>query len=324
MGIFPGEMNCLQYHNATHVSSSQYNDGKLKEPEGETEETKTLQQHWSRYTLPTSMILKLPRRAGAPEKVSSIMCGGNHFLALTTHGSVYSWGVGECGQLGRRWLARHKAEAAIPQRVILGARTRKAVTIGTGEFTSFAVDEAGDVWGWGMNSQGHTGTGYPLSDDCIVELPAKVIGLSSNELGNSDRVTQIAGGQHHTLFLTSSGKVYACGRCNGGQLGLRDDHPALQEEPDFVFEPVLVELPEGDPAVCISAGPHYNMVITKGGALFSWGEGSQAEMGVGDEEIKMVRTPQMIVRREGGSYAAIKVSCGGQHVLGLLQRRTKE
>lgn len=269
-------------------------------------------------------VLKLPRKAGDSEKVSSIASGGNHLLVLTTHGSVYSWGVGEDGQLGRKVLARHKTEATVPQRVVLGVRTRKAVVIGVGQFTSFAVDEAGNVWGWGMNSMGHTGTGYDSLDDLIVELPAKVIGLSSNELGGSERVVQIAGGDHHTLFLTSSGKLYACGRCDDGQLGLRADHPALQDNAMFVSEPVLVDFTEDDPIVEISAGPRYSMAITKGGALYSWGQGASAELGVGDEDIEVVRTPQMIVRREGGSWTAMKVSCGGQHVLGLFQNKTKE
>ena len=33
-------------------------------------------------------------------------------------------------------------------------------------------------------------------------------------------VTQVAAGHHHTLFLTESGNVWACGRNSRGQLGL--------------------------------------------------------------------------------------------------------
>lgn len=41
-------------------------------------------------------------------------------------------------------------------------------------------------------------------------------------------MTQISGGEHHTLFLLSDGSVWGCGRCDGFELGLADDHPALK------------------------------------------------------------------------------------------------
>ncbi len=33
-------------------------------------------------------------------------------------------------------------------------------------------------------------------------------------------VTKVAAGHHHTLFLTESGDIWACGRNGRGQLGL--------------------------------------------------------------------------------------------------------
>lgn len=208
----------------------------------------------------------------------------------------------------------------VPEKVTLGTRSRKAVIVGAGEFHSFAVDDAGDVWGWGLNSMGQTGTGY-VDDDPFVKLPTKVIGLGKEDLGGDVRVVEIAGGAHHTLFLTSDGRVYACGRSNAGQLGLPDDDEALEdrEHPDFIDEPVLVKFPDDDDKVAhISVGMHNNMAIMESGALYCWGQGTQSELGVPDVEVK---TPRMIVRKEGGAWAAIKVACGGQHTLGLFRKK---
>lgn len=265
-------------------------------------------------------ILELKEKPGDTEKVTSIVAGGNHLLVLTTHGNIYTWGAGEQSQLGRKVLERRKIHGTVPEKVTLGNRSRKAVAIGAGSFHSFAVDDNGDVWAWGLNSMGQTGTGWESSDDSVVQLPQKVKRLGKEELGG-DVVLQVDGGNHHTLFLTKGGKVYACGRSNAGQLGLADDDEAFKNriDPDFVPEPVLVTFPDpDDPIVHISSGPHNNMAVTKGGALYCWGQGVQGELGVADEE---VRTPKVIVRKEGGSWAAVSVSCGGQHTLGLFRKK---
>ncbi|KAI0042291.1 RCC1/BLIP-II [Auriscalpium vulgare] len=247
----------------------------------------------------------------------ALAAGNNHLVVLTTQGTLYSWGAGEQGQLGRKIIERRKIHGTVPERVVLGSRTRRAVAVGAGNMHSFAVDEAGDVWGWGLNSAGQTGTGTnPADTDGIVQTPRRVQGLSAQELGDGARVVQIAGGDLHTLFLTSDGRVYACGRGDACQLGVPD-------APDSVDAPVLVPFPDAhtdDPVVAVSAGTRFNAAVTRAGALYAWGEGAQGELGVKGEE--RVEEPTVVVRREGGSWAAVGVSCGGQHSLGLFRKRT--
>lgn len=291
------------------VSSSQANEGSL----GFSEQERL-------QFLPIPISMDLIHKPGDTEKVSAITAGANHILVLTTHGNIFTWGAGQQAQLGRKVLERHKMKATQPQKITLEVRSRKAVAIGAGIYHSFAVDDAGDVWGWGLNTMGQTGTGQDSTSDTEVQLPRKVLNLSKAELGG-DTVIEISGGEHHTLFLTSGGKVYACGRSTSGQLGLADDDVAFKDraDPDFLAEPALVTFPDDDdPVVHISAGVHNNMAVTKDGALYCWGQGTQGELGVPEVEVK---TPRMIVRREGGSWAAIAVSCGGQHTLGLFKNK---
>jgi regulator of chromosome condensation len=57
-------------------------------------------------------------------------------------------------------------------------------------------------------------------------------------------VVEISGGEHHTLFLLDNGEVWACGRCDGAQLGLGETHPAmveLKERADEAREKVTAE-----------------------------------------------------------------------------------
>lgn len=273
----------------------------------------------SKYQFLPASILKL---ADKKERVASIAAGNNHLVVLTTSGNIYTWGAGEQGQLGRKILERRKIHGTTPEKVTLKPRSLKAVVVGAGNYASFAVDEKGDVWGWGLNSMGQIGLGYVDEEDPIVQQPEKVSNLSKEELGGAT-VKRIVGGEHHTLFLTTDGRVFACGRANGGQLGLPDSHPALKEEghEGAVLEPTLVPFPdEDDPVVHISAGTHNNLAVTADGALYAWGEGNQGELGVGEDT--EAKTPTRIVRREGGSWKAITAECGGQHSLGMFRKKT--
>jgi regulator of chromosome condensation len=262
----------------------------------------------------------LHHRTGDTEKVVSIAAGSNHMLALTTHGKVFAWGASEQGQLGRKVLERRKVNGTIPERVTFGTRTRKAVVVGAGAYHSFAVDDRGDVWGWGLNNMGQTGTGTTPRLHNMVQTPRKVVGLSRDEL-KDDVVVEIAGGMHHTLFRTEAGKVYGVGLCNAGQLGLAEDDQSYADRFDrnFVTVPALITFPDDqDPIVQISCGAHNSAAVTAGGALYSWGQGLQSELGIEHEE---VRTPQVVVRKEGGSWHTESVSCGGQHTLALLRKK---
>ena len=249
-------------------------------------------------------------------------------MVLTTHAHIYTCSAGEHVQLSRRIIERHKIHCTTPENMTLKSRSLKAVAIGANNYASFAVDQNGDVWAWGLNNMGQTGTGFDDPEDNTVPQPKKVAGLSRGEL-NGATVTSISGGEHHTLFLTSAGEVYACGRATAGQLGLPPTHSARQSNPDekhldgIVPKPTLVPFPDpasDDPVVYISVGIHNNLAVTRAGALYSWGQGTQGELGAGSDE--EIHVPTVVVRKEGGSWKAIAASCGGQHSMGLFRKKT--
>ncbi|GAA5980709.1 hypothetical protein JCM11641_000182 [Rhodosporidiobolus odoratus] len=156
--------------------------------------------------------------------VVQIATGDDHFLALTSTGFVFACGNGEQNQLGRKIIQRHKTHGLTPERLAL----KKIVLVGSGSYHSFAVNEAGEVYAWGLNSFHQTGV---AEDDGgwadVISTPTIVASLSPKK-HNGARVVQIVAGAHHSLFLFSNGHVYACGRCDGHETGLPDSHPEVK------------------------------------------------------------------------------------------------
>ena len=106
---------------------------------------------------------------------------------------------------------------------------RNIVLIGTGSYHSFAVNAKGIVFAWGLNSLKQTGVSEERGgDDVIIWQPTEVDALHPTRLGGR-KVIQISGGEHHTLFLLDDGSVWGCGRCDGHEVGLADDHPAMKD-----------------------------------------------------------------------------------------------
>lgn len=77
---------------------------------------------------------------------AQIVCGGKyHNVALTSEGSLYSWGVGKNGELG---LGNRISEITYPTRIKYDA---KLVIISSGHFHSCGLDNNGILHGWGQN-----------------------------------------------------------------------------------------------------------------------------------------------------------------------------
>lgn len=159
-----------------------------------------------------------------PYSFSQITCGDDHILALATTGQVFSWGNGQQLQLGRRIIERRKINGLNPEKVGL----KDVVLIGSGAYHSFAVDKKGDVYGWGLNSLRQVGI---QTDEDTIPTPRLIPSLSPSKLSATGdvRVVAITAGQHHSLFLLSDGRVFGCGRCDGCELGLAEDHPSKVE-----------------------------------------------------------------------------------------------
>ncbi|XP_069976524.1 E3 ubiquitin-protein ligase MYCBP2-like, partial [Penaeus vannamei] len=102
-----------------------------------------------------------------------------------------------------------KIAALPPSRVHLSGSSSPVVQVACGLHHTVVLCANGETYTWGSNSYGQLGVGDLISrgSPIMVRLPPNV------------RVTQIAAGSNHTIFLTSNGQIYTCGDFQKGQLG---------------------------------------------------------------------------------------------------------
>uniref|UniRef100_A0A0E0MG75 RCC1-like domain-containing protein n=1 Tax=Oryza punctata TaxID=4537 RepID=A0A0E0MG75_ORYPU len=103
---------------------------------------------------------------------------------------------------------------------------------------------------------------------------------------DDDPPASLACGGAHTLFLTESGRVFAAGLNDFGQLGIGSSatHSLMPVEVSGFDEKV----------VQISAGNHHSSAVTADGKLFVWGRNSSGQLGLGKRVGKVVSTPRKV------------------------------
>ncbi|KAL5810450.1 hypothetical protein ACOSQ4_027018 [Xanthoceras sorbifolium] len=122
----------------------------------------------------------------------------------------------------------------------------------------------------------------------------------------------IACGGAHTLFLTETGRVYATGLNDFGQLG-------ISENTSYTLEPHEVS-GLGKEISQISAGYHHSSAITVDGELYIWGKNSHGQLGLGKKAAKVIPVPTKVECLSGifiklaalGSEHSVAVTDGGR------------
>jgi len=153
---------------------------------------------------------QLPKKVEAfsGQRVVAVSAGGNHSLALTADGAVWSWGRGDNGRLGhgdtQEQLQPKKVEALVGQRVVI---------VSTGWQHSLALTADGALVSWGDGYAGKLGH----ADQQDQLLPKKV------EAFAGQRVVAVSAGTHHSLAFAANGAVFTWGKGMPGCLGHGED-----------------------------------------------------------------------------------------------------
>ncbi|XP_015510519.2 E3 ubiquitin-protein ligase HERC2 [Neodiprion lecontei] len=140
------------------------------------------------------------------QRVVQVACGSRdaQTMALTEDGSVYSWGDGDFGKLGRGGSDGCYTPLVIDRLNGLGV-----IQVECGAQFSLALTKYGEVWTWGKGDYFRLGHG----NDHHIRKPTIVEGLRGK------KVVHVAVGALHCLAVTDTGQVYAWGDNDHGQQG---------------------------------------------------------------------------------------------------------
>jgi alpha-tubulin suppressor-like RCC1 family protein len=110
------------------------------------------------------------------DTITKVACGGEHTIALSSKGLIFSWGSGRYGQNGSGSFAQVNKPRVVSS--LFGVNLKD---IACGEFVSTAISEAGDLYSWGMGRNLQLGKGG--SDNMTNEAHPSISQQLSNRLG---------------------------------------------------------------------------------------------------------------------------------------------
>ncbi|KAF4030637.1 Rab-GTPase-TBC domain [Phytophthora infestans] len=133
----------------------------------------------------------------AGSSVVDVACGYTHTVVLTASGELYSWGLGEYGQLGTGDVYQ-----PLPARVQLPADALCApdqlARVYCGAFHSIATTEQRVMFAWGLNSYGACGLGHTANKD----KPERI------DCFSSQTELVVACGHKYTIALEVNASLY--------------------------------------------------------------------------------------------------------------------
>ncbi|XP_022208270.2 regulator of chromosome condensation-like [Drosophila obscura] len=240
----------------------------------------------------------------------SIASGSDHLVILTTSGKVFTLGCAEYGQLGRiseRSLSgdgrRGKQDLLRPAQIFIkNAKPFEAIWA-TNHGTFLREFQTGTIWAMGLNDSKQLAHGNELEPDHYI-YPVKT---------TLQNIKQIAGGSDHTLLLQNNLQCFAVGSPECGRLGLGDIKDVV---------PKLTRVKKlSDNIVYVGCGTCCSYAIAEDGKLYSWGLGSNNQLGVGEGEDEL--EPVLVSSKHMHKRKMLLASGGEKHSIFLVEADAK-
>ena len=263
------------------------------------------------------------------EMIEQIYAGWEHNIVITNEGEIFSFGHNQFLQCGVQNTTKIQENIKEPKNISELNNNIRALLASCGNEHSLILSKDHIVYSFGSNEDGVLGINSNLKEEN--KLNYKFNKIDFGEYTN--KIIDISCGTVHNLALTYDGKVFSWGSSQGGQLGLPLE--ILEKQPKFknnyyVSTPVNVPIynknnktkNDGEineiNIIKISCGEAHSIALSNDGKVYSWGFGSNGQLGLGfcedsfepGEGLKnsMRYTPQKI--EEINDEIICKVKCG--------------
>jgi alpha-tubulin suppressor-like RCC1 family protein len=204
----------------------------------------------------------------ANKNIVFIASGINHHIALDSIGHVHVWGYSTYGELGLDKPTEEFSAVPINASVALKSSLNGKIinAIACGVCHTLALDNNGQIHGWGRNFDGAISNGINKIRKSVVISNM----TSSNSSLCGKIVIAIACGAQHSVALDSNGMVHAWGNNEYGQLGnnTKADYDDIATNACMTMTKSSLY---GKYIVSINCGCYYTIVRDSIGNTHAWG-----------------------------------------------------
>ncbi len=198
--------------------------------------------------------------------------GDGSAIILTTSGTLYGMGQNQFGELGVGDIIPRSSPVAV-----VGVSGITFVDIGTiGQATLgtyWAISSTGQLYMWGLNSNGELGNGSVNSKSSPVQVIGALSGVAVQKVVGAD----IGSGTRSVIAITTAGVAYGWGSNTKGCLGLGDTTPRSSPVA------VLGSLTIADFVMFSSVSNDISVwAVTTSGVMYAWGGNTLGELALGD------------------------------------------
>ncbi len=203
--------------------------------------------------------------ATLPALGASIAVGNSHGCSVGTDDSLYCFGLNANGQLGNNSTTQSTTPVATSQGALpAGLKIRQ---VANGQSHSCVLASDGEVYCWGLNTNGQLGDGSTTQSTTPVAVAQGAIPATSV-------IIQITAGASHTCAIASDSKAYCWGLNTNGQLG---NNSTTQSTTPVAVS--LGALPTGGVVRQISAGSSHTCATASNYRPYCWGNNANGQLG---------------------------------------------
>ena len=224
--------------------------------------------------------------------VEHIYAGWEHNIIITKKGKIFSFGHNQCYQCGCPNL-KNQESVKNPINISKINNSIRAISASCGNEHSLILSDEHVVYSFGSNEDGILGI-KTINKEKNININnttnQKNSKLNTYKLNKIDfgeytnKIIEISSGTVHNLALAYDGKIFSWGSAQGGQLGLSlkelESYPGFKNN-YYISYPIPISLPDNSNIIKISCGEAHSLALTNEGKVYSWGFGSNGQLGLG-------------------------------------------